>query len=153
MAQGERIPALGVEPMPTIESDTRLIMTILFVGAVSGVNIYFYTMFGINFPYGGIAHAVLFGICTVGAIMILKAVFDLLLNDVIEEFLLKRRIDAYWNRKAREEDNRKRVRESLRQFNQTFNTQPNFGEMQGGFVQTVPNDNTLSPTFLTQFNE
>jgi len=129
-------------------------MTILFVGAVSGVNIYMYTMFGINFPYTGIAHAVLFGICTVGAIMILKALFDLLLNDVIEEFLLKRRIDAYWNRKAREEDNRKRVRESLRQFNQTFNTQPNFGEMQGGFVQqTVPNDNALSPTFLTQFNE
>ena len=139
MAQGEHIPAHGVEPMPTIESDTRLIMTILFVGAVRGVNIYMYTMFGINFPYTGIAHAVLFGICTVGAIMILKALFDLLLNDVIEEFLLKRRIDAYWNRKAREEDNRKRVRESLRQFNQTFNTQPNFGEMQGGFVQqTVP---------------
>tara|TARA_R110002020_G_scaffold272795_5_gene487877 strand:- start:815 stop:1198 length:384 start_codon:yes stop_codon:yes gene_type:complete len=127
-------------------------MTILFVGAVSGVNIYMYTMFGINFPYGGIAHAVLFGICTVGAIMILKAVFDLLLNDVIEEFLLKRRIDAYWNRKAREEENRKRVRESLRQFNQTF-TQPNFGEVPTPFMQTVPNENALSPTFLTQFNE
>ena len=84
--------------------------------------------------------------------MILKAVFDLLLNDVIEEFLLKRRIDAYWNRKAREEENRKRVRESLRQFNQTF-TQPNFGEVQTPFMQTVPNENALSPTFLTQFNE
>ena len=138
--------------MPAIDTDTRLIMTILFVGAVSGVNIYFYTMYGIAFPYGGVAHAVLFGICTVGGIMVLKALFDLALNDPIEEFLLKRRINAYWNRKAREEDNRKRVRDSLRQFNQTFG-QTYGTEMQTPFMQTVPTENALSPTFLTNFNE
>ena len=34
------------------------------------------------------------------------------MNDYIEEWLLQRRIDAYWARKAREEENRKRVRDS-----------------------------------------
>ena len=87
--------------MPSIDTDTRLIMTILFVGAISGTNIYFYTIYGVDFPYTGLSHAVLFGICTVGGIMLLKALFDLMLNDMIEDFLLQRKIDAYWNRKAR----------------------------------------------------
>ena len=39
--------------MPSIDTDTRLIMTILFVGSVSGVNVYFYTQYGVDFPYGG----------------------------------------------------------------------------------------------------
>ena len=90
--------------MPSIDTDTRLIMTILFVGAVSGVNVYFYAMYGITFPYGSLEHALLFGIVTVGGIMCIKALFDLFLNDWIEEFLLQRRIDAYWSRKAREEE-------------------------------------------------
>ena len=146
-------PVHGVDTLPSIDTDTRLIMTILFVGAMSGVNIYFYQMVGVNFPYGGFSHAVLFGIATVGAIMIMKAIFDLFLNDVIEEFLLKRNIDGYWNRKAREEENRKRVRDSLRQFDQTFQQQ-NYGEIQTPFMQSVTtNDNALSPTLLTQFNE
>ena len=114
--------------MPSIDTDTRLVMTILFVGAISGTNIYFYTL----------------------------ALFDLMLNDMIEDFLLQRKIDAYWNRKARDEENRKRVRESLRTFNQnfgqTFYGDTNLPAMQQQQPQQF-DGNTISPTFLTGFNE
>jgi len=88
--------------------------------------------------------------------MLLKALFDLMLNDIIEDFLLQRKIDSYWNRKARDEDNRKRVRESLRSFNQTFG-QPMYGDtnlpaMQQNQQQQF-DSNTINPTFLTGFNE
>lgn len=138
--------------MASIDTDTRLVMTILFVGAVSGMNVYFYAQYGVGFPYGVEAHALLFGISTIGGIMIMKAVFDLVANDYIEETLLQRRIDSYWSRRAREEENRKRVRESFRNFQQTWNNT----------VQSPPNvygDNNLptikgttegvSPSFLT----
>ena len=52
--------------MPSIDTDTRLVMTILFVGAVSGINIYFYSQYGMSFPYGAEEHAVLFGIGRLG---------------------------------------------------------------------------------------
>ena len=135
--------------MPSIDTDTRLIMTILFVGAVSGLNIYVYALVGTSFPYSGVAHAVLFGVSTVGGIMILKVILDLIANDFIEEFLLKRRIDAYWARKAREEENRKRVRDSFRQFQQNWNqtvvSPPNvYGD------SNLPNLNPNTPgSFLT----
>jgi len=135
--------------MPSIDTDTRLVMTILFVGAVSGINIYFYSQYGMSFPYGAEEHAVLFGISTIGGIMILKAMFDMVLNDWIEEFLLQRRIDAYWARKAREEENRKRVRDSFRQFQQNWNqtvvSPPNvYGD------SNLPNLNPNTPgSFLT----
>ena len=59
-------------------------------------------------------------------------------------------------RKARDEENRKRVRESLRSFNQSFG-QPFYGDsnlpaMQGQTQQQF-DANTISPTFLTGFNE
>jgi len=150
------IPAHGVDVLPSIDTDTRLVMTILFVGAISGTNIYFYTLYGMDFPYTGLSHAVLFGICTVGGIMLLKALFDLMLNDIIEDFLLQRKIDSYWNRKARDEDNRKRVRESLRSFNQTFG-QPVYGDANLPTMQQNQqpqfDSNTINPTFLTGFNE
>ena len=92
--------------MASIDTDTRLVMTILFVGAVSGMNVYFYAQYGVGFPYGVEAHALLFGISTIGGIMIMKAVFDLVANDYIEETLLQRRIDSYWSRRARESFNR-----------------------------------------------
>ena len=150
MVQGERTLAHGVDCLPVIDTDTRLIMTMLFVGAVSGLNIYVYALVGVSFPYGGVAHAVLFGVSTVGGIMILKVVLDLIANDFIEEFLLKRRIDSYWNRKANDEENRKRVRESLLQFQQAYYQNQ---QMQQNVVVQPVNDNTLSPTFLTQFQE
>ena len=145
--------------MPSIDTDTRLIMTVLFVGAVSGINVYFFSQYGTTFvnAYGPYPVAIIFGVLTVGGIMILKALFDLILNDYIEDFLLQRQINSYWNRKARDEDNRKRVRESMRNFKQQF------GIPLGGstvYVDSVmPNlpqnsePQTVSPTFLTGFNE
>jgi len=138
--------------MPSIDTDTRLVMTILFVGAVSGVNVYFYAQYGVGFPYTVEAHAVLFGISTIGGIMIMKAVFDLIANDYIEETLLQRRIDAYWSRRAREEENRKRVRESFRNFQQTWNNQVQsptnvYGDNNLPVIKS--NTEGVSPSFLT----
>ena len=133
--------------MPSIDTDTRLVMTILFVGAVSGVNIYFYTMYGITFPYGALEHAVLFGIVTVGGIMCIKAFFDLFMNDYIEEWLLQRRIDSYWLRMAREEDNRKRVRDSIRSFQQANPMSNIYGDQ--NLPTMEPEQQGVNPTFLT----
>lgn len=141
--------------MPSIDTDTRLVMTVLFVGAVSGVNVYFFSQYGSTFvsAYGPYPVAMIFGVLTVGGIVILKALFDLMINDYIEDFLLQRQINAYWNRKARDEENRKRVRESFRGFQQQFGTtaygDPNLPVMQ----PTAQEVQTVSPTFLTGFNE
>lgn len=105
--------------MPALNQDTRLVMTILFVGALSGTNVWAYAQFGTNFPYGSFAHAVLFGLGTIGSIMVMKAMFDLALNDRIEMWLLDRKIAAYWERKARDEQQRQKMRESARQFGGT----------------------------------
>lgn len=99
--------------MASLNKDTRLIMTILFVGSMSGTNVYFYANYGAGFPYSSFAHAVLFGLLTVGAIMGMKAIFDLAANDRIELWLLDRRIKAYWDRKNREETQRQKIRETL----------------------------------------
>ena len=102
--------------MAVLSQDTRLVMTILFVGALSGTNVWAYATFGMNFPYGALAHSVLFGLGTIGVIMVMKALFDLSLNDRIEMWLLDRKIVAYWERKARDEQQRQKMRESARQF-------------------------------------
>jgi len=85
--------------MPSIDTDTRLIMTVLFVGAVSGINVYFFSQYGSTFvnAYGPYPVAMIFGVLTVGGIVILKALFDLFVNDYIEDFLLQRQINSYWN--------------------------------------------------------
>ena len=103
--------------MAALNQDTRLIMTILFVGTVSGANVYFYANYGVNFPYTTLAHATLFGLITVGGIMCLKALFDLSLNDKIELRLLDRRINAYWERRARDEQQRQKLTETMKQYN------------------------------------
>ena len=51
--------------------------------------------------------------------MVMKALFDLALNDRIEMWLLDRKIAAYWERKARDEQQRTKMRESARQFGVT----------------------------------
>ena len=102
--------------MAALNTDTRLVMTILFVGALSGANVWVYANFGTGFPYTTLAHASLFGLGTIGAIMVMKALFDLALNDRIEMWLLDRKIAAYWERKARDEQQRQKMRESARQF-------------------------------------
>ena len=145
--------------MPSIDTDTRLIMTVLFVGAVSGINVYFFSQYGTTFvnAYGPYPVAVIFGVLTVGGIMILKALFDLILNDYIEDFLLQRQINSYWNRKARDEDNRKRVRESMRNFQQQFGFPSGSGVYGDNVMPNLPmqtqETQTVSPTFLTGFNE
>ena len=112
--------------MAVLNQDTRLVMTILFVGTLSGANVFAYAQFGTGFPYGPLAHSVLFGLGTIGAIMVMKALFDLALNDKIEMWLLDRKIGAYWERKARDEQHRQKMRESARQYNTNFysNTEP-----------------------------
>ena len=127
----------------TFEDDTRLVMTILFVGAVSGVNVYFFATFGAEFMsiYGPYTLAILFGVLTVGGIMILKSLFDLVLNEYIEDFLLQRSINTYWARKAKDEENRKRVRESMRQYEEFRFRSP---VPQQQFVD----ENVINPSFL-----
>jgi hypothetical protein len=100
--------------MPALNTDTRLVMTILFVGTISGANVFFYANYGITFPHGVLAHSILFGLGTIGSIMVMKALFDLSLNDRIEMWLLDRKIVAYWERKARDEQQRQKMRESAR---------------------------------------
>ncbi len=102
--------------MAALNNDTRLVMTILFVGTVSGANVYFYSAYGLNFPYGALAHSVLFGLITVGGIMVMKALFDLSLNDRIEIRLLDRQIEAHFQRVAREQQIRQKLRESMKQY-------------------------------------
>lgn len=102
--------------MAALNQETRLVMTILFVGTLSGANVFAYAKFGMNFPYGALAHSILFGLGTIGSIMIMKALFDLSLNDRIELILLDRKIAAYWERKARDEQQKKKMMESAKQF-------------------------------------
>lgn len=103
--------------MASLEKDTRLIMTILFVGTVSGANVYFYSNYGYQLPWSALSHAVLFGLITVGSIMGIKAAFDLIMNDRMELWLLDRKIDVYWQRKQREEQQREKIRQSMNQHN------------------------------------
>tara|TARA_R110000796_G_scaffold104232_1_gene214019 strand:- start:2199 stop:2603 length:405 start_codon:yes stop_codon:yes gene_type:complete len=128
--------------MAALNNDTRLVMTILFVGTVSGANVYFYSAYGLNFPYGPLAHSVLFGLITVGGIMVMKALFDLSLNDRIEIRLLDRQIESHFQRVAREEQIKTKLRESMKQFgikkkegwNQIYPEQPSYEESQ------IPNE-------------
>lgn len=113
--------------MAALNQDTRLIMTILFCGCLSGANVFFYSKYGIDFPYTKLAHGVLFGLVTVGAIMIMKAIGDLFLNDRIELFLLDRKIEAYWARMSRDEQQKKKLLEASKQFQTDYNTSPQFG--------------------------
>ena len=100
--------------MAAINKDTRLVMTILFVGAVSGMNVYFFANYGADFPWTKLSHAVLFSLLTIGGIMGIKAFFDLIMNDRMELWLLDRKIKTYWEKKAREEQQKQKVMESMR---------------------------------------
>lgn len=110
--------------MAALDKDTRLIMTILFVGTISGTNVFMYANYGVDFPYGALEHGILFGLITVGGILVMKALNDLLLNDWIESWLLDRRIRAYWELKQKEEEQRKRMKESIKSFRQEYNATP-----------------------------
>ena len=100
--------------MASLTKDTRLVMTILFVGAVRGMNVYFYANYGAELPWTHLSHAVLFSLLTIGGIMGIKAFFDLIMNDRMELWLLDRKIKTYWEKKAREEQQKQKVMESMR---------------------------------------
>ena len=103
--------------MAAINKDTRLVMTILFVGAVSGMNVYFYSNYGAELPWSALSHAVLFSLITIGFVMGIKAVFDLIMNDRMELWLLDRKINMYWEKRKREETQRNKIVDSMRQYN------------------------------------
>ena len=85
--------------MAVLNQDTRLIMTILFVGAVSGANVFAYATM----------------------------------------WLLDRKITAFWERRARDEQQRRKMTESAKQYNTSFPYAAS---------QTEVDDNTVSNDFL-----
>ena len=133
--------------MPALEKDTKLVMTILFVGCISGVNVFFYAEYGSLLAFSHYAHATVFGLMTIGGILVMKAVFDLALNDYIEMSLLDRRIAAYWNKKARDEQQREKVRQSLQQYNNQWRNTPFAQQPERTEEQVLP------PSFLAQIEQ
>ena len=133
--------------MPALEKDTKLVMTILFVGAISGTNVYFYGIYGSMIAFGEYAHALIFGLMTIGAILAMKALFDLALNDRIEMLLLDRKIAAYWAKKNRDAEQRERIRQSMNQYN----------PLQAQYVPIpqppTPETPTTQPSFLAQIEQ
>ena len=129
--------------MAAMDKDTRLVMTILFVGAVSGTNVYFYSAYGAELPFSNFAHAVLFGFLTVGGIMGLKACFDLAVNDRMELWLLDRKIKVYWEKKQRETQQKQKIRESMN----------NYGVSYVPPQKQVNQDNEVPNTFLASIEQ
>tara|TARA_R110002020_G_scaffold180072_6_gene374074 strand:+ start:10556 stop:10966 length:411 start_codon:yes stop_codon:yes gene_type:complete len=136
--------------MPALGKDTKLVMTILFVGAISGVNVFFYAEFGSLLAFSYYAHATVFALMTIGGILVMKAIFDLVLNDYIEMALLDRRISAYWSKRARDEQQRERVRQSLAQYNQAWGYTQNMPVQQP--IQMV-NEQDNRPSFLAKIEQ
>ena len=54
---------------------------------------------------------------TIGAVMGIKALMDLAMNDRIELWLLDRKIRVYWEKKQREDTQRSKIADNMRQFN------------------------------------
>jgi len=100
--------------MAAIDKDTRLIMTIMYVGAMAGMNVYFYSVYGADLPFSAVTHAVLFGLITVGVIMLQKAIFDMVVNERFEMWLLNRKIEFYWEKKRRDDQQKQKIMESVR---------------------------------------
>ena len=126
--------------MAALEKDTRLIMTIMYVGAMAGINVYFYSVYGAELPFTAFTHAVLFSLITVGVIMMQKALFDLIVNERLEMWLLNRKIDLYWEKRQRDEQQKQRIRESMRSKNLSpYFAQPeeNYNEVSEQFLATI----------------
>tara|TARA_R100000353_G_scaffold171666_1_gene136212 strand:- start:2096 stop:2488 length:393 start_codon:yes stop_codon:yes gene_type:complete len=107
--------------MSALNQDSRLVMAILFVGSMSGINVFFYSNYGAELPWSALSHAILFGLVTVGAIMIMKVIFDLALNDRIEIWLMDRRILTFWERQRRDEEQRQKFQQSSTDFMKQYN--------------------------------
>jgi hypothetical protein len=83
---------------------------------------------------------------TIGAILAMKAMFDLALNDRIEMWLLDRRIAAYWNKKNRDAAQRDKIRQSMTAFN----------PLQAQYVPlppAPPEESRVQPSFLAQIEQ
>jgi len=100
--------------MAAINKDTKLVMTIMYVGAMAGMNVYFYSVYGVELPFTAFTHAVLFSLITVGVIMMQKAIFDMVVNERLEMWLLNRKIDLYWEKKKRDESQKQKIRETMK---------------------------------------
>jgi hypothetical protein len=134
--------------MPSLEKDTRLVMTILFIGTMSGVNVYFYAQYGHLLAFNAYSHATVFALMTIGGILVMKALFDLALNDKIEMLLLDRRIAAYWQKRQKEEQQRMKARETM----STYRT--NFQQQQVIQPQFIPQPPVPSqPSFLAEIEQ
>ena len=134
--------------MPALEKETKLVMTILFVGAISGTNVYFYAKYGDMIAFNSYAHALVFGLMTIGGILVMKAVFDLVLNDYIEMTLLDRRIAAYWAKRQRDDQQREKIRQSMQQYRVPVNTQ--FQPQQFQPTQVETEQQSVAPSFLAK---
>ena len=136
--------------MPSLEKDTRLVMTILFIGTMSGVNVYFYAQYGHLLAFNAYSHAAIFALMTIGGILVMKALFDLALNDKIEMFLLDRRIAAYWLKRQKEEQQRMKARETMNTHRINYQSQmaqPVFSP------QMVQEPQTATPSFLAEIEQ
>jgi hypothetical protein len=126
--------------MAALEKDTRLVMTIMYVGAMAGINVYFYSVYGADLPFSALTHAVLFALITVGVIMMQKAFFDMIVNERLEMWLLNRKIDLYWEKRQRDEQQKARIRESMRTKKMgPYFTPPeeNYNEVSEQFLATI----------------
>ena len=121
--------------MAALGKDTRLVMTMLFVGAISGMNVYFYANYGADLPWSALSHAVLFSLITIGGIMGIKAFFDLVMNDRMELWLLDRKINMYWEKKKREEQQRQKIVDNMRQKNMMGYNQPDTDQVPAVFLE------------------
>tara|TARA_R100001510_G_C7652702_1_gene210605 strand:+ start:67 stop:468 length:402 start_codon:yes stop_codon:yes gene_type:complete len=131
--------------MPALEKETKLVMTILFVGAISGTNVYFYSKYGDMIAFNNYAHALVFGLMTIGGILVMKAIFDLALNDYIEMALLDRRIAAYWSKKQRDDQQREKIRATMQQYRIPQQFAPQFNQ-----PVVEENRQTIAPSFLAK---
>ena len=125
--------------MAAIDKDTRLVMTIMYVGAMAGMNVYFYSVYGGDLPFTAFTHAVLFSLITVGVIMMQKALFDMIVNERLEMWLLNRRIDFYWQKKKRDERQKDKIRESMKgSRNPYYQSAQSYDEVSEQFLKLEP---------------
>tara|TARA_R110001592_G_scaffold307072_2_gene580191 strand:+ start:211 stop:621 length:411 start_codon:yes stop_codon:yes gene_type:complete len=134
--------------MPALEKETKLVMTILFVGAISGTNVYFYAKYGHMIAFNDYAHALVFGLMTIGGILVMKAIFDLVLNDYIEMTLLDRKIAAYWNKRSRDDQQREKIRQSMQQYRPPMMPTPFMQNIQQ--PQVEQQERGITPSFLAK---
>ena len=134
--------------MPSLERDTRLVMTILFIGTMSGVNVYFYAQYGNLLAFSAYSHAAIFALMTIGGILVMKALFDLALNDKIEMMLLDRRIAAYWQKRQKAAQQRLKARETMNTYRANFQQQQ---IVQPQFIPQPPPP--AQPSFLAEIEQ